>query len=59
MKITFPLALFLLFIALKLTGHIAWSWWWVASPLWLGFAVVFVFYFVAVFALALRNARRR
>ena len=29
----------LLFIALKLTGHIDWSWWWVLSPLWIGFAV--------------------
>lgn len=24
-----------LFIGLKLTGHIAWSWWWVLSPLWI------------------------
>lgn len=24
----------LLFIALKLTGFIAWSWWWVLAPLW-------------------------
>ena len=24
-----------LFIALKLTGFIGWSWWWVLSPLWL------------------------
>ena len=23
------------FIVLKLTGHIAWSWWWVLSPLWI------------------------
>jgi len=29
-----------LFIGLKLTGHIAWSWWWVLSPLWIGFAIV-------------------
>lgn len=26
----------LLFIALKLTGYIAWSWLWVLSPLWVG-----------------------
>jgi len=26
----------LLFIALKLTGYINWSWWWVLSPLWIG-----------------------
>lgn len=23
----------ILFIALKLTGHITWSWWWVLSPM--------------------------
>ena len=33
-------ALTLLFIALKLTGCIAWSWLWVLSPLWLTSAVV-------------------
>lgn len=25
----------ILFIALKLTGYIAWSWWWVLSPIWI------------------------
>lgn len=25
----------ILFIALKLTGYITWSWWWVLSPLWI------------------------
>jgi hypothetical protein len=29
-----------LFIGLKLTGAIAWSWWWVLSPLWIGLASV-------------------
>lgn len=24
-----------LFIGLKLTGYIDWSWWWVVSPLWI------------------------
>lgn len=24
----------LIFIALKLTGHVTWSWWWVLAPLW-------------------------
>lgn len=31
----------ILFIGLKLTGHIDWSWWWVFSPIWLSFAVIF------------------
>lgn len=32
----------LLFIGLKLTGQIAWSWWWVLSPFWVPFAFVVV-----------------
>jgi hypothetical protein len=27
----------IVFIVLKLTGHITWSWIWVLSPLWIGF----------------------
>lgn len=32
--------LFLIFLVLKLTGHISWSWWWVTAPLWIPFGVV-------------------
>jgi hypothetical protein len=35
MKIGFPGALVLIFIVLKLTGVISWSWWWVLSPMWI------------------------
>lgn len=28
--------LLIIFIVLKLCGVIAWSWWWVLSPLWIG-----------------------
>lgn len=28
------------FIVLKLCGAITWTWWWVLSPLWIGFAVL-------------------
>ena len=31
----------ILFVGLKLTGYITWSWLWVLSPLWIPFAVVF------------------
>jgi len=34
--------LFLVFLTLKLTGVIAWSWWWVTAPLWGGIAAVLV-----------------
>ena len=30
----------IVFITLKLTGYIAWSWWWVLSPLWMPISVV-------------------
>lgn len=34
----------LVFIVLKLMGYIAWSWWWVLSPLWIAFL-----YYIALF----------
>jgi len=34
--------LIILFIGLKLTHYIDWSWWWVLAPLWIPFAVGFV-----------------
>lgn len=36
-------ALTIAFIVLKLTGVITWSWWWVLSPLWIGFILFVVF----------------
>ena len=32
------MVLFIVFLILKLTGVINWSWWWVTSPLWIPFA---------------------
>jgi hypothetical protein len=32
--------LFLVFLVLKLTGNIDWSWWWVTSPLWIPLALI-------------------
>jgi phosphoglycerol transferase MdoB-like AlkP superfamily enzyme len=42
----------LLFIALKLTGVIDWSWWWVTAPLWGGALLVIL---VVVLILWLRR----
>lgn len=36
----FTSLLAVLFIGLKLTGYIDWSWWWVLSPLWIPLAIV-------------------
>ena len=40
--------LFIVFLVLKLTGNIDWSWWWVTSPLWIPIALVFGIVFLAV-----------
>jgi hypothetical protein len=39
--------LFVVFLVLKLTGTIGWSWWWVTAPLW-GSVILFVIVAVAV-----------
>ncbi len=36
----------LIFVTLKLTGVIKWSWWWVTLPFWGGFALI-VFFFIS------------
>lgn len=33
----------LIFVVLKLTGNIDWSWLWVLSPIWIPVAIVIVF----------------
>ncbi len=35
-------ALTVLFVGLRLTNHIDWSWWWVFSPLWISTALFLV-----------------
>lgn len=47
-------ALTLLFIALKLTGYIAWSWFWVLSPTIFAFLCAI---FVLVVAASIRKKR--
>lgn len=36
----------LLFVGLKLTGHIDWSWWWVTLPYWGSLPIVIVLYLI-------------
>ena len=38
--IGFPALLFLVFLVLKLTKVISWSWWWVTAPLWIPLCIV-------------------
>lgn len=43
----------IVFIVLKLTGYIAWSWWWVLAPIWIPIIVV-PFIFLLIVWLATR-----
>lgn len=42
-----PMTLFLIFLILKLTETIDWSWWWVTSPLWIPVAFLIFFMIIA------------
>jgi len=42
----------IVFIVLKLTDVIDWSWWWVLSPLWIGFIVGLLIIVLALLLLA-------
>lgn len=43
-----PGLLTVLFVGLKLTGHISWSWWWVVSPIWISLLAIVVLVIVGV-----------
>lgn len=59
MKIGFLGMLALIFITLKLTGYIVWSWVWVLAPLWGGFILgLVIMFFVVVFAAWEKTSRR-
>lgn len=45
-----------LFVGLKLTGYIAWSWWWVLAPVWVP-ACIAILVVVALVVLSAWAAR--
>jgi hypothetical protein len=38
----------IVFITLKLTGYITWSWWWVTLPFWGGIGLVLGIFLIAL-----------
>jgi len=45
----------ILFIALKLTDNIDWSWLWVLSPIWIPFALAFLIIIVSAIAIGINS----
>ncbi len=60
MEISLPVLLTIIFVILKLTGAIAWSWWWVFSPLIIVFALgLLILVVAAIFSKGVRRALTR
>lgn len=50
----------ILFIGLKLTGHISWSWWWVFAPIWGTMALLLgVFVLTVIVAILFEICRQK
>lgn len=47
------------FVVLKLTGVIAWSWLWVTLPFWGGFALAAFFFLIAALMTASAGRKRK
>jgi predicted permease len=51
----------IVFITLKLTGYINWSWWWVLAPIWIPWSIilgfVLVFLLIILFAKIVESRR--
>jgi hypothetical protein len=47
--------LFIVFLVLKLTDNIDWSWWWVFAPIWVPFAAGTFVVVVSLLVLGIRN----
>ena len=47
--------LFLIFLVLKLTETIDWSWWWVTAPLWIPAGLILFFAVIAFLVMVLTD----
>ena len=47
--------LFLVFLVLKLTHVIDWSWWWITAPLWGSLALIILIFIITLIALAIKD----
>lgn len=55
---TFVVTLTAIFVVLKSAGIVSWNWVWIFSPLWVTYAILFIFLSVCL-ALAVRDAKKK
>lgn len=53
--IGFSSLLTILFIGLKLTGYIDWSWWWVLAPIWISVSAAVAMLLISLLVIAAMN----
>lgn len=53
---SFPIFLFIVFLTLKLSHLVLWSWWWVFAPLWGGAMILIM---IVVLIVEIENMVRR
>lgn len=51
----FTTTLFLIFLVLKLTNVIAWSWFWVTMPLWGGYTIIGLIVIVLLYIVIIKK----
>lgn len=52
--LSLPVVVFVVFLILKLTDLVTWSWWWITSPLWIVVALVVALAITSFCVLAFR-----
>lgn len=59
--LSMPFIVFLVFLILKLTNLIGWSWWWVTSPLWIVAAIIILLSIISwtVFYIRYKRYKRK
>jgi hypothetical protein len=53
--ITFLGVLFIVFLVLKLTHYIDWSWWWVLAPIWVAPVLALIFFIGSMIAYMIKR----
>lgn len=56
---SFSTLLFIVFLVLKLTDVVDWSWWWVTSPLWIPIGVGIILFALSAVLVTISNWGRK
>ena len=54
-----PWVLFFIFLVLKLTHTVDWSWWWVTAPLWITYSIGVAIILIALVVVGVKSDDRR